>query len=222
MVISSAPMAAARIAPGEQFAFNAGRLCLDFVNTVRFRPSSDRHDLIDTYDDLLAWARQATILTPEESAALGATARQGPRTAADALAQARALRESMYAVFSARAAGLPAPAVDLQTLNRSIGRAMAHGGLTASDPRFEWGWPETAPGLDRVAWWVARSAAELLTSLDLTFVHECASYDCGWLFMDATKNRSRRWCDMRTCGNRAKSRRHYERRRAAGGQPAAP
>jgi predicted RNA-binding Zn ribbon-like protein len=222
MVISSAPMAEARIAPGEQFAFNAGRLCLDFVNTVRSRPSSDRHDLIDTYDDLLAWARQATILTPEEAAALGATARQGTRTGADALAQARALRESMYAVFSARAAGLPAPAADLQTLNRSIGRAMAHGGLTPSGSRFEWGWPETAPGLDRVAWWVARSAAELLTSMDLTFVRECASYDCGWLFMDATKNRSRRWCDMRTCGNRAKSRRHYERRRAASGQPAAP
>jgi len=99
---------------------------------------------------------------------------------------------------------------------------MTHGGLTPSGSRFEWGWPGAAPDLDRVAWWVARSAAELLTSPDLTFVRECASYDCGWLFMDATKNRSRRWCDMRTCGKRAKSRRHYERRRAAGGQPAAP
>jgi len=215
-------MAEDRIAPGEQFAFSAGRLCLDFVNTVRSRPSSDRRDLIDTYEDLLAWARQATILTPGEAAALGATARQGTRAAADTLAQTHALRESMYAVFSARAAGLPAPAADLQTLNRSIGRAMTHGGLTPSGSRFEWGWPGAAPGLDRVAWWAARSAAELLTSPDLTFVRECASYDCGWLFMDATKNRSRRWCDMRTCGNRAKSRRHYERRRAAGGRAAAP
>ena len=61
-----------------------------------------------------------------------------------------------------------------------------------------------------------RSAAELLTSPDLPLVRECAGYDCGWLFMDTTKNRSRRWCDMATCGNRAKGRRHYERRRAAG------
>ena len=99
---------------------------------------------------------------------------------------------------------------------------MTHGGLTAAGARFEWGWPDSVLGLDRVSWWVARSAAELLTSQDLTFVRECASYDCGWLFMDATKNRSRRWCDMRVCGNRAKSRRHYERRRAASGnrQPA--
>ena len=75
--------------------------------------------------------------------------------------------------------------------------------------------------LDRVTWWVARSAAELMTSPDLPFVRECASYDCGWLFMDTTKNRSRRWCDMSTCGNRAKGRRHYERKRAASRGPQA-
>jgi len=101
MVESGAP-------PGEQFAFNAGRLCLDFANTVRSRPSSDRLDLIGSYEDLLGWARQATILTPGEAAVLADTARQGPRAASDALAQARLLRESMYGVFSGRAAGLPA------------------------------------------------------------------------------------------------------------------
>ena len=96
-------------------------------------------------------------------------------------------------------------------------RAMGQAGVVPTGSRFEWGWPGVTLDLDRVTWWVARSAAELLTSRNLTFVRECASYDCGWLFMDTTKNRSRRWCDMRTCGNRAKSRRHYERRRAADG-----
>src|SRR6476659_50171 len=165
--------------PGEMFAFNAGRLCLDFANTVRARPSSDRLDLIGSYEDLLGWARQATILTPGEAAVLADTARQGPRAASDALAQARLLRESMYAVLSARAAGLPAPPGDLLTLDRARGRAMTHGGLPPAGARFEWGWSDSAPGLDRVSWWVARSAAELLTSPDLTFVRECASYDCG-------------------------------------------
>jgi predicted RNA-binding Zn ribbon-like protein len=112
----------------EQFAFDAGRLCLDFANTVRSRPSSDRLDLIATYSDLLGWARQATILTPGEAALLADTARQGARAVADALSQARVLREAMYAVFSARASGLPAPPANLQTLNRAIGRAMARGG----------------------------------------------------------------------------------------------
>ena len=96
---------------------------------------------------------------------------------------------------------------------------MSHAGLVQSGGRFEWSWPGAPLDLDRVSWWVARSAAELLTSPNLTFVRECASYDCGWLFMDTTKNRSRRWCNMSTCGNRAKGRRHYERRKAAGGGP---
>ena len=199
----------------EQFDFNAGRLCLDFVNTVRFRPVSDRLELINTYDDLLAWARQATIITPDEAAALATAALKNRRSAANALSAARVLREAIYSIVSSRAVALPAPEADVRTVNRSVGQAMAHAGLVPAGSRFEWGWPDCPPDLDRIAWWVARSAAELLTSSDLTFVRECAGYNCGWIFMDATKNRSRRWCDMRTCGNRAKSRRHHERRRAA-------
>ena len=194
------------------FELNAGRLCLDFTNTVRARPLSEKVDLIRSYEDLLSWARQATILTPGETAALGETARQQTRAATDALAQALALREGLYGIFSARAAGLPAPASDLHTVNKAIGKAMTRAGLSPSVAGgFEWSWPDTPPGLDRVAWWVARSAAELLTSPDLAAVRECAGYDCGRLFMDGTKNRSRRWCDMASCGNRAKGRRHYER-----------
>ena len=216
-------MAGPAESPADGFRFNAGRLCLDFTNTVRFRPVSERRDLIGDYADLLGWARQATIITPGEAATLEAMAAERSREASVALNLARAARESAYAIFSAQAAGLPSPVPELLTLNQAIGGAMALAGLAPSGGRFEWGWPGLELDLDRVTWWVARSAAELLTSRDLTFVRECASYDCGWLFMDTTKNRSRRWCDMRTCGNRAKSRRHYERRRTAGSnrQPAA-
>lgn len=212
-------MAEAASAP-RGFEFNSGRLCLDFANTVRARPLSDRVESIATYSDLLAWARQSTILTPGEAAALGEKARQQPRSAADALAQALRLREAIYGLCSALAAGLPPPASELQTLNRAIAKAMSRAGVVrSSGGGFEWSWPDSAPGLDRVAWWVARSAAELLTSKDLTGVRECAGYDCGWLFMDGTKNRSRRWCDMSTCGNRAKGRRHYERSRGSRSAP---
>ncbi|HUM14386.1 MAG TPA: ABATE domain-containing protein [Candidatus Nitrosotalea sp.] len=197
------------------FEFNSGRLCLDFANTVRARPLSDRIEYISKYEDLVSWARQATILTPGEAALLDEDAVRRPRPASEALAQALAVREAIYGLFSARAAGLPAPSNDLRTLNRAIGRAMSRAGLVTTGGRFEWAWPDVKPDLDRVLWWVSRSAAELLTSEDLPFVRECAGYDCGWLFMDTTKNRSRRWCDMSTCGNRAKGRRHYERKRAA-------
>ena len=197
------------------FNLNAGQLCLDFANTVRSRPLNERIEMIRSYEDLLSWARQATILTPGEAALLTEAARRHPRTATEALKQALALREAIYGVFSARAAGLPAPAADLRTVNRAIGRAMTHAGVVPSARGgYEWSWPDSPPGLDRVAWWVARAAAELMTSGNLTSVRECAGYDCGWLFLDGTKNGSRRWCDMATCGNRAKGRRHYERRRS--------
>jgi predicted RNA-binding Zn ribbon-like protein len=197
------------------FEFNSGRLCLDFANTVRARPLSDRIEYINKYDDLVSWARQATIITPGEAALLNEEAARRPRPASEALSHALAVREAIHGLFSAKAAGLPASASDLRTLNRAIGRSMSHAGLVVAGPGFEWAWPEAKLDLDRMTWWVTRSAAELMTSPDLPFVRECAGYDCGWLFMDTTKNRSRRWCDMSTCGNRAKGRRHYERRRAA-------
>jgi len=199
------------------FELNAGRLCLDFTNTVQTRPLSEKVDLIKSYADLLSWAHQATILTPGEAAGLAETARQQTRAADDALAQALSLREALYRILSARAAGLPAPTPDLHTVNKAIGKAMTRAGLSPSAAGgFEWGWPDAPIGVDRVAWWVARSAAELLTSANLPGVRECAGYDCGRLFMDGTKNRSRRWCAMASCGNRAKGRRHYERRKTAG------
>jgi predicted RNA-binding Zn ribbon-like protein len=89
----------------------------------------------------------------------------------------------------------------------------------AGGERWRWRWAgdaESEPALDRVLWPVARSAAELLTSDDLAAVRECAAPDCRWLFLDRSRNRSRRWCAMATCGNRSKARRHYRRGRAGG------
>jgi predicted RNA-binding Zn ribbon-like protein len=204
---------------GELFTFTAGRLCLDFANTVRARPLSDRIESINTYEDLLSWARAAAILTLEEVAGLRRDAERTPRAAAQALARALSVREAVYGVVSSHAAALPVPEGNLRTLNIAIGRAMSQSGLVMSGGGFEWGWPGVTPDLDRVSWLVARSAAELLTSPYLTVVRECEGYDCGWLFIDTTKNHNRRWCDMSTCGNRAKGRRHYaRRRRAARGQ----
>jgi predicted RNA-binding Zn ribbon-like protein len=80
---------------------------------------------------------------------------------------------------------------------------------------FGWAWGGPAQALDRPLWPIARSAAELLTSDDLGCIRECASETCSWLFMDCSRNQRRRWCDMSTCGNRAKARRHYRRRQKA-------
>ena len=86
-----------------RFEFNSGRLCLDFTNTVRGRPLSDRTELINHYGDLVSWARQATIITPGEAAFLNEEAARRPRPASEALSHALAVREAIHGLFSARA-----------------------------------------------------------------------------------------------------------------------
>ncbi|HEX2091777.1 MAG TPA: CGNR zinc finger domain-containing protein, partial [Longimicrobiaceae bacterium] len=126
------------------------------------------------------------------------------------------LREAIYGIFSTLAGGGEAPQEELEILNRELSRAMSRARITAAGGQCDWAWQDTGE-LDRVLWPVARSAAQLLTSEDRVRVKECAGDDCGWLYLDTSKNRSRRWCDMKDCGNRAKVRRHYHRHRAGEG-----
>ena len=130
-------------------------------------------------------------------------------------ADAVILREALYRVFSAVAAGAAGPAADLATLNEALADGFGHVRLAPDGDGYRWGWQIDPPALDRMLWPVLRSAVELLTSDQLDRVKECPGLaDCGWLFFDTSKNGSRRWCSMEGCGNRAKGRRHYQRTRA--------
>ena len=130
-------------------------------------------------------------------------------------ADAVTVREALYRVFSAVAAGATAPAGDLATLNEALADGFAHSRLEPDGDGYHWAWQIDPPALDRMLWPVLRSAVDLLTSGELDRVKECPGLDdCGWLFFDTSKNGSRRWCSMEGCGNRAKGRRHYQRTRA--------
>jgi predicted RNA-binding Zn ribbon-like protein len=96
-------------------------------------------------------------------------------------------------------------------LNRSLQHAGQHGRIVQTAKQFVWSWQTPEEHLDSVQWPIAQAAADLLLSDDLSYVRECAADDCAWLFMDKTKNHGRRWCDMKTCGNRDKARRYYQR-----------
>ena len=199
----------------DSFEFDAGRLCLDFVNTLGDRPIAQPHqEDLHSYADLVAWSESAGILSGEEAAEYVRAAAWRPSDADAAFARAIALREVMYRVFSAVAAGAPPPTDDLAAVNVAIADAMGHARLVSAEGHFHWEWERapSAPGsmLRPVVW----SAAELLTAEELHRVHECAGHDCSWLFLDMSKNGSRRWCSMETCGNRAKARRHRERQQA--------
>ena len=202
------------------FEFGAGAPCLDFANTVESRPdAARRRDRLGTYGDLVAWARAAGLLSAREAAVLARRAAARPRLAAAALGRAVALREAIYGIFSAVAAGRRPAARDLVVLNRALGAALGRLRVARGRDGYGWVWASgdragSPLSLDRPWWPVARSAAELLASVQLARVRECAASSCGWLFLDRSRNASRRWCDMRVCGNREKARRFYRRRRA--------
>jgi predicted RNA-binding Zn ribbon-like protein len=190
------------------FELSGGRLCLDFVNTVEKRPTPLRRELLETYGDLAAWSRQSGILTAREEEALVKRARKTPLRAAKTLERARVLREALFGLLSRRdEAGL---AVLRQELRAAYGRPSL-----SSAPPFRLGWEEDPAALDRMLGSVVRSAVALLTSEELDRVRVCGADNCDWLFLDESRSRSRQWCDMAVCGNRAKARRFYGRKRAA-------
>jgi predicted RNA-binding Zn ribbon-like protein len=195
----------------------APHLCLGFANTMENRLTGHPVERLNSYGDLVAWAREHGILSAQEAEQLAQEAVRRPVEAASTLARAMVLREAIYRIFSAVAAERSPEASDMMTLNIALAGALAVLHIVATEQGFAWAWSRGGVGLERVLWPIILSTVNLLTSNELPAVRECAAPNCGWLFLDTTRNRSRRWCDMLVCGNRAKARRHYERTKQAAG-----
>jgi predicted RNA-binding Zn ribbon-like protein len=193
------------------YSATAGRLCLDFTNTLSWRDSERQHDWLDSYANLVEWGLIVGTLSDETAKRLHREAARRPGEAEQVLKGAVELREAIYRIFSAIAAESSPPAADVDALNAALAEALTHLRLFPAADLFVWDWVGDAGALDRMLWPVAWSAADLLTLEDLDRVGECQGEGCGWLFMDMSRNRSRRWCDMGDCGNRAKARRYYHR-----------
>ncbi|HXB57377.1 MAG TPA: CGNR zinc finger domain-containing protein, partial [Vicinamibacteria bacterium] len=176
-------------------------------------PTPRPRELLRSYLDLLAWGEQAALLSPGQARRLRARAGRRGGEAEAARRRALLLREALYSVFSAVAAGRAIPPRALLVLNAALPSALARLRIVGTRGALDWGFSADAD-FDRVLWPVIQSAGELLTSPARERLRECAAPNCAWLFLDASRNRSRRWCDMSVCGNRAKARRHYRRERA--------
>lgn len=200
----------------------AGHPALDFVNTLdnRFSGQGPR-ELVNSYADLLDFSRQAGLLDSAQAAALAAreeSAKAQSAKAAGVLRAARELREGLAGLFyTALDEPRQPPSLDLKTLQRHFLRADGHRELVWSGdgdeaPRAQWQWGSFASELELPVWAIAQSAASLLTSSAMEHVRMCGVETCRWLFYDTSKNHSRRWCDMKLCGNRMKARRFQQRR----------
>ena len=183
---------------------------LAFVNTLSGRPTAAPVERLVSYEALVTWARDHHVVSAAAAERLLAEARKHPHQAAAVLARGRELREALNGLAVAIDAGrLPPPAV-LDTNSGFLAAAYAHGRLVPHEGALQWV-AATDDELDRVLWEIGRSAGRLVLSPRLARVRACAAGDCGWWFLDDTKNRSRRWCDMKLCGNREKLRRFRSR-----------
>jgi predicted RNA-binding Zn ribbon-like protein len=197
---------------------------LDFANTVNSRRDRYGPDFLGTHADLVAWGLRAGLLDDAEAQAQRAAAQAAPDAAEQALARAKALREAIYRLFSQVAAGEAPAEADLAALGDAARQALGRRALAAPAPgRFAWTWGDGGD-LDAVAGRAAVAAADLLVSPEgarLDRVKECFGPNCGWLFLDTSRNGHRRWCSEDDCGVQTRVRRHRARQKtpAEGDRP---
>ena len=199
----------------QKLSLVGGRVCLDFANTVSWRGGKAPKDLLQSYEDLVTWGIRSGVLGSQDAGALLEHAVADFDAAAKALARARSLRETIARIFDAVAGGRSPDDTVLSDLTMFLREALSHVRLSRSANGYGIDF-EKGESLDRFLSPVAWSAAELLRDPALARVKSCSGKTCGWLFVDASKNHSRRWCEMKDCGNREKARRHYHKTRAQG------
>ncbi|GAB2642040.1 CGNR zinc finger domain-containing protein [Kribbella swartbergensis] len=204
-------------ARNEVFRIVGGHPALELVNTVAPRVvggADDEHDYIPDAGRLLAWSRRTGLLDEAEAAAVGAAWGSAPGAAEQALHATVEIREAVYTVLSRRdQSAETAAALELLTLRWSAAAArsmLVPGGAVAE---LMVGTSPASMIPDRLV----SAAVELLRTVDLRQLRSCPIEEggCGWLFLDRSRNGSRRWCSMEDCGTRAKIRKLSERRRSA-------
>jgi len=194
--------------PVEDVPLVGGSVCLDFVNTTGARESAAPRERLTCYSDLLTWSRRAGILDARAARRLRKVAASREADAATVLRRARTVREDLYDLLSAFVDGRPPTtaalarvAVHWRVARRNQELVLGRSGLEVRTVTSEMDLADLIPP-------IVASAVDLLTSDRLTLMKRCA--ECDWLFLDTSRNGTRRWCKS-TCGNRARSRDRYER-----------
>jgi predicted RNA-binding Zn ribbon-like protein len=198
-----------RSEPGYAWDFCGGELAIDFTNTVGSRGSTPEEHFA-TYGDVLSWAETRGVIERAEAQRLQQNAARRPAAAREALTEALALREALYRVIAAGASGRKPATADLARINAHVATSFAGAQLRPARGRLELAFDAHGRSslAEPILTPVIRAAIELLTSDAL--MRQCADPSCAWLFLDTTRNRTRRWCDMKECGNRNKVRRFRE------------
>jgi predicted RNA-binding Zn ribbon-like protein len=198
-----------RSEPDYVWDFCGGHVALDFTNTVGNR-GDDSEEHFNTYADVVSWAETRGVIGRAEAKRLRQEAARRAAAAAEALASVRSLRESLYHALATAASGRTPAATDLARINAAVGASFSGAHLRPHGGRLELRFApdDGATRLDEpITTPVVRAAIDMLTTDAIRRVRRCADSSCAWLFTDTTRSGTRRWCDMKVCGNRNKVRR---------------
>ena len=197
----------------KEWDFDSGNLALDFANTAEFHASDHPDEMLESYADLVSWATAAGLLSLSEAQDLLAKSKKDPKAGSKAFNEALEFRELIYRMLSAIAADQNPGQADLSTFNRKLAEALINSRISPIEEGYAWSWQNMGDSMNSMIWPIARETADLLTSKEVRRLGECADdRGCGYLFIDTSRNHSRRWCSMEACGNRAKAQRHYQRK----------
>ncbi len=184
-------------------------LCIDYANTLYWRGTESTTEELLGLSDVLAWQETKQVMPADIVAAMKAWWDERPRQADGAFAEALALREALYRIFSATAMSATPAVTDIEALNQALAHTPPRTQLRHTDTGYAWQVAKLRPAVSDLLAPVLWSAADLLTNARLARVRRCANDKCLYLFVDDSRNGTRRWCSMSMCGNRAKAHRHY-------------
>ena len=199
----------------ETFRCPGGALCLDFCNSGQNARGPSGTEWIAGFPELIDWLEAAEAITRGQAARLRRAAAASPRAAAQVWGRAIKFREALFRVLNARAEGGAIAREDLSIIEAEHARAVSFARLAWTGDGYSWSLDPSAESLDSAMQPLVESAVSLLTSPKLERLRRCGNSTCYWLFIDETKNHSRRWCEMASCGNIVKVRRHREKARSA-------
>lgn len=185
-------------------------LCLDFANSRYWRGTDQPTETLETFNDVFTWLAAANALDSRTVEAL----KQNWQPSDADHAETIQLREALYRIFTAVAAHAEPASADIEIFNRKLTAAPARTQLVKHDGAYLWRAnlkPQLPDLLAPILW----TAGDMLAEPRRDRVRLCANEKCVWLFLDDSKSGTRRWCDMKACGNRAKAHRHYEKKKKA-------
>ena len=185
-------------------------LCLDFANSRYWRGTDQPTETLETFNDVFTWLAAANALDSRTVEAL----KQNWQPSDADHAETIQLREALYRIFTAVAAHAEPASADIEIFNRKLTAAPARTQLVKQEGAYLWRAnlkPQLPDLLAPILW----TAGDMLAEPRRDRVRLCANEKCVWLFLDDSKSGTRRWCDMKACGNRAKAHRHYEKKKKA-------